>query len=162
MNLPDISNLDPQKAFDFLMEWQSFKTVEVAEATGFSIRQLDYWAREEYFVPSIALAMGCGSRRLYNFSDILQLRFVRMLMQNGWTRRESFEALKSCRAILSNPNLIEDAVFIREGKKMLAICKTREGKRLLLEAAKAGKQQVMEIVLEVLQEETLKRLAEIK
>ena len=162
MNEPNQPSAVTQISFDFVEESWPYKTTEVSLATGLSVRQLDYWAREGYFMPSWACANGQGSRRLYSFSDILQLRFIQELMENDWTRRESFEALGACRAILSNPSLIEDAIFIREGTQMLAICKTGTGKRVLLDAARAGGQQVMEIVLEVLHEQTLNRLAEIR
>jgi predicted RNase H-like HicB family nuclease/DNA-binding transcriptional MerR regulator len=66
----------------------------VARANGFSAeftrklagvtyRQLDYWDKTGLIRPSIQKARGKGSRRLYSFEDIVELRVVSRLLGVG-------------------------------------------------------------------------------
>lgn len=61
----------------------AFSGTRAAEIVGISYRQLDYWARTELVRPSLADASGSGSRRLYSFRDLLELKVVKTLLDNG-------------------------------------------------------------------------------
>ena len=52
----------------------SFSTGEAVRITGVSFRNIDYWARTKFIVPSIADAKGTGTERRYSFSDLLAVR----------------------------------------------------------------------------------------
>ena len=54
-----------------------------AEIAGITYRQLDYWARTDLVMPSLARAAGSGSRRLYSYRDLLELRAVKSLLDAG-------------------------------------------------------------------------------
>ena len=54
-----------------------------AEIAGITYRQLDYWARTDLVMPSLARATGSGSRRLYSYRDLLELRAVKSLLDAG-------------------------------------------------------------------------------
>jgi DNA-binding transcriptional MerR regulator len=54
-----------------------------AEIAGISYRQLDYWARTDLIRPSGADANGSGSRRVYTYRDLLELRVVKQLLDAG-------------------------------------------------------------------------------
>ncbi|NYH78317.1 DNA-binding transcriptional MerR regulator [Actinopolyspora biskrensis] len=53
------------------------------QIAGITYRQLDYWARTDLVGPSIRLAEGSGSQRLYSFKDILVLKIVKRLLDAG-------------------------------------------------------------------------------
>ena len=61
----------------------SFSTGDAVRITGVSFRNIDYWARTKFIVPSIAEAKGTGTERKYSFSDLLALRVVRELREAG-------------------------------------------------------------------------------
>ncbi len=61
----------------------SFSTGEAVRITGVSFRNIDYWARTKFIVPSIADARGTGTERRYSFSDLLALRVARELREAG-------------------------------------------------------------------------------
>ena len=61
----------------------SFSTGDAVRITGVSFRNIDYWARTRFIVPSIAEAKGTGTERKYSFSDLLALRVARELRQGG-------------------------------------------------------------------------------
>jgi DNA-binding transcriptional MerR regulator len=61
----------------------SFSTGEAVRITGVSFRNIDYWARTKFIVPSVAEAKGTGTERRYSFSDLVALRVARELRQAG-------------------------------------------------------------------------------
>src|SRR3954452_19345323 len=61
----------------------SFSTGDAVRITGVSFRNIDYWARTKFIVPSIADARGTGTERRYYFSDLLALRVARELREAG-------------------------------------------------------------------------------
>lgn len=52
-------------------------------AAGITYRQLDYWARTGLVEPTVRVAHGSGSQRLYSFRDILVLKVVKRLLDTG-------------------------------------------------------------------------------
>src|SRR4051812_28155085 len=66
-----------------LMATESFSTGDAVRITGVSFRNIDYWARTKFIVPSIADAKGTGTERKYSFSDLLALRVARELREAG-------------------------------------------------------------------------------
>ena len=135
-----------------------FTTMNIVHITGFSERQLDYWARQGIVVPSVQQSHGSGSRRLYAIEDLVQLNFIRQLKRHGWSTQKIREAIVRLREIMGDPNPLKSAMLFDGKGTMLALCKTKEGERILLDALSTGGQLVMGIVLEMLIEETLRAL----
>jgi DNA-binding transcriptional MerR regulator len=135
-----------------------FTTMNIVHITGFSERQLDYWARQGIVVPSFQQSHGSGSRRLYAIEDLVQLNFIRQLKRHGWSTQKIREAIVRLREIMGDPNPLKSAMLFDGKGTMLALCKTKEGERILLDALSTGGQLVMGIVLEMLIEETLRAL----
>ena len=62
---------------------QMFSGTKAAQVVGISYRQLDYWARTDLIRPSGADATGSGSRRLYTYRDLLELKIIKKLLDAG-------------------------------------------------------------------------------
>lgn len=60
-----------------------FSGARAAEIVGISYRQLDYWARTDLVRPSLVDAKGSGSRRRYTYTDLLELRVIKSLLDAG-------------------------------------------------------------------------------
>ena len=60
-----------------------FSGTRAAAVVGISYRQLDYWARTDLVRPSLVDASGSGSRRLYSYRDLLELRVIKSLLDAG-------------------------------------------------------------------------------
>lgn len=60
-----------------------FSGTKAAAVVGISYRQLDYWARTDLVRPSLADASGSGSRRMYSYRDLLELRVIKSLLDAG-------------------------------------------------------------------------------
>jgi DNA-binding transcriptional MerR regulator len=62
---------------------QGFSGARAAEVVGITYRQLDYWARTDLVRPSLVDAAGSGSRRRYSYTDLLELRVIKSLLDAG-------------------------------------------------------------------------------
>ena len=138
----------------------TYSTREVARLSSFTMRQIGYWAKQGIIVPSEQQAHGSGTRRRYSFEDILQLRFVRQLMNHGWSLQKIREAITRLRDVMDDPNSLQKAVLVHGSHTILAICKVRGGERIILDTLDPGGQQVMWIYLDYLREETEHTIAE--
>ena len=65
------------------MNEAGFSGTKAATIVGITYRQLDYWARTDLIRPSLADASGSGSRRLYSYRDLLELRVIKSLLDAG-------------------------------------------------------------------------------
>jgi DNA-binding transcriptional MerR regulator len=96
----------------------SFSTGDAVRITGVSFRNIDYWARTKFIVPSIAEAEGTGTERKYSFSDLLALRVARELREAGistqslrrvvgflQTRKGLTNPLAECRLIVTGADV---------------------------------------------------------
>jgi DNA-binding transcriptional MerR regulator len=62
---------------------QGYSGTKAANIVGISYRQLDYWARTDLVRPSLSDANGSGSRRMYSYRDLLELRVIKSLLDAG-------------------------------------------------------------------------------
>ena len=62
---------------------RGFSGTKAASIAGISYRQLDYWARTDLIRPSMTDAAGSGSRRMYSYRDLLELRVIKSLLDAG-------------------------------------------------------------------------------
>ena len=80
------------------MAKQSFSGRQAAQLAGITYRQLDYWARTNLIRPSLTDAKGSGSRRSYEYRDLLELKVIKQLLDAGIkleSVREVFNYLRS-------------------------------------------------------------------
>ncbi|MYK75058.1 MAG: MerR family transcriptional regulator, partial [Acidimicrobiaceae bacterium] len=61
---------------------QGYSAKLAADVVGITYRQLDYWARTDLVVPSVARAAGSGSRRLYSYANLLELKVIKRLLDS--------------------------------------------------------------------------------
>jgi DNA-binding transcriptional MerR regulator len=62
---------------------QGYSGTRAARIVGITYRQLDYWARTDLVRPSLTDASGSGSRRMYSYRDLLELRVIKSLLDAG-------------------------------------------------------------------------------
>jgi len=77
---------------------QGFSGKKAAEIVGITYRQIDYWARTDLIRPSSCDAAGSGSRRVYSYRDLLELRVIKTLLDAGIkleSVREVFKYLRN-------------------------------------------------------------------
>jgi DNA-binding transcriptional MerR regulator len=135
------------------MQKSVFTTVEVASITGFSLRQLDYWARKKIIIPGFAQAHGSGSRRLYKIEDIVQLNIIHQLKKQGWSTQKIAQSIETLKDMMNDTNPLRNAILFNSKGTIFALSKTREGERILIDALSTTRQQVTSFVFEILLEQ---------
>jgi DNA-binding transcriptional MerR regulator len=87
-----------------------FHGPQVCGLVGITYRQLDYWARTGLLQPSVASAKGSGSRRIYSYSDVLELKVIKQLLDAGVSLQSARRAVECLReelgADVASANLV--------------------------------------------------------
>ena len=60
-----------------------YNSKRTAEIVGITYRQLDYWTRTDLVKPALGAATGSGSRRRYDYRNLLELAAVKSLLDAG-------------------------------------------------------------------------------
>src|SRR5580700_1025065 len=74
-----------------------FHGPQVCSLVGITYRQLDHWARTGLLQPSVAEATGSGSRRVYSYSDVLELKVIKQLLDAGVSLQSARRAVECLR-----------------------------------------------------------------
>jgi DNA-binding transcriptional MerR regulator len=131
-----------------------FSTVQVSKLTGLTVRQLDYWAECEIFMPSVQRSKGPGSRKLYSADDVIQLRVLAELKCFRWSTQKIRNAIDTLNDVMGDSNPLRQAMLFGSQKSLFVLCKTEAGHKILVEALGQGKQQILGLVIETLEEQT--------
>src|SRR5688572_29072213 len=105
-------------------------------AVGITYRQLDYWDKTALVRPSIKQARGKGSRRVYSFEDLVELRVIAQLLRVGVPLPAVRNAARYVRqhfAELVRP--LARLSLVAEGKRILVRATDRKA---LLDATAGG------------------------
>jgi len=95
-----------------------FRGSQVCNIVGITYRQLDYWARTDLLRPSISDARGSGSQRIYGYKDLLQLKVIKQLLDNGISLRSTRKAIECLRA--SGADVASSSLVITDDRSVLA------------------------------------------
>ena len=76
---------------------EGFRGPQVCALIGITYRQLDYWARTGLLRPSIADARGSGSQRLYSYTDVVELKVIKQLLDAGISLQRARRAVECLR-----------------------------------------------------------------
>ena len=94
----------------------SFSGKKAAEIVGITYRQLDYWARTDLIRPSLTDASGSGSRRLYAYADLLELRIIKQLLDAGLKLESVRDVFAELRRLvgddIASANLVIDGASV--------------------------------------------------
>ena len=91
----------------------------VTKLVGISYRQLDYWARTGLVTPSVRAADGSGSQRLYSFTDLVELRIIKRLLDAGVSLQRIREAIGYLRKEAAGRPLT-DVTLMSDGRRIFA------------------------------------------
>ena len=69
----------------------------VCKIVGITYRQLDYWARTDLVRPSICDAAGSGTQRLYSYTDLVELKVVKRLLDANISLQAARKAIEYLR-----------------------------------------------------------------
>jgi len=110
-----------------------FSGTQAADIVGISYRQLDYWARTDLVRPSLSEARGSGSRRLYSYRDLLELRMIKKLLDAGIkleSVRQVFDYLRGSTGVdIASANLViaGNRVLLCDDDTLIDVVKRGQG-----------------------------------
>jgi DNA-binding transcriptional MerR regulator len=107
-------------AVDATVTVDGYRAPQVCNLVGISYRQLDYWARTGLIRPSIQTARGSGTQRLYSFTDIVQLKVVKRLLDAGMSLKRIRSAMDILRAQLDSDAPLADVTLLSDGSTIYA------------------------------------------
>jgi len=97
-----------------------YRAPQVCKLVGITYRQLDYWARTDLLLPSLRAASGSGSQRLYSFTDVVQLKVIKRLLDAGMSLKKIREAVGNLRAELESDRPLMDVTLLSDGSTIYA------------------------------------------
>jgi DNA-binding transcriptional MerR regulator len=127
---------------DSIVGDEGFSGKRTAEIVNISYRQLDYWARTDLIRPSLTDASGSGSRRMYSYRDLLELKLIKRLLDGGVDLKKIRQAFTYIREQLGED--VGSANIILSGNGTVIVQTDDE----LIDAVKQG-QGVLNLVLSV-------------
>src|ERR1700738_891265 len=110
-----------------------YRGPQVCTIVGITYRQLDYWARTDLLRPSVTEARGSGTQRRYSYSDLLQLKVIKRLLDSGislQSARRAIDCLRSSGEDVASANLVIDegrTVLARSGEEIIDLLKGGQG-----------------------------------
>lgn len=94
-----------------------FTPKEVARLINISYRQIVYWDKTNFIKPSYRRR---GKYRLYTFTDLIQLRVIKLLRENGSSIQHLRRTIKSLKSLLPQcHHPLVDLTFLIEGDRIL-------------------------------------------
>lgn len=103
-----------------MKEQDGYRAPQVCNLVGITYRQLDYWARTGLIKPSLQAAQGSGTQRRYSFTDIVQLKVVKRLLDAGMSLKKIRSAMSILADQLSSNNPLEDVTLLSDGSTIFA------------------------------------------
>jgi predicted RNase H-like HicB family nuclease len=122
----------------------NFNTKAIHRITGLTMRQIDYSDKTHFIKPSVSEAAGHGSVRLYSFTDLVQMKVAKTLMDKGITLqkiRKAITYLKKNMPDVEEP--LSELRFLTDGNTVFVITKDD---RQIIDTLKKG-QLVFSIAL---------------
>ncbi len=135
-------------------------SAEVAHrVVGISYRQLDYWDKTGLLRPSVQRARGKGSRRIYSFEDLVELRVIANLLAVGISLPAVRKATRYLRVHFADVvRPLARLALQTDGKRVLV--QTTDKKHLV--DATAGGQVVIAVAVAPIVQDLRSRVAELR
>ncbi|HET9729269.1 MAG TPA: MerR family transcriptional regulator [Acidimicrobiia bacterium] len=113
---------------------QGFRGPQVCKIVGITYRQLDYWARTDLVRPSVCDANGSGTQRLYSYTDLVELKVIKKLLDAGVSLQSARTAIEYLRtqlgADLASAHLVIDGartVLARTDDQIIDLLRAGQG-----------------------------------
>ena len=115
------------------MTEEGFRAPEAKRIVGITYRQLDYWTRTGLVRPSLTDAAGSGTRREYSYTNLLELRVIKSLLDAGIKLeavREVFSYLREhVTSDIASAHIVIDGsrVVLCDGDQLIDVLKKGQG-----------------------------------
>ena len=105
----------------------TYDSKTASRIVGVSLRQIQYWDEQGFVHPSVKLAGGRGTKRLYSFLDLVCLKVIKDLMRHGFT----LQKIRRCLGpLLEHPaktsRLAQSLKYRTDGESLFVITDDRQ------------------------------------
>jgi predicted RNase H-like HicB family nuclease len=116
----------------------------VCKITGITQRQIDYWDRIHFIKPSTKEASGYGSVRLFSFTDLVQIKVAKTLIDQGVSLQKIRKAITYLKKNFPDINKpLAEMRLITDGNTIFVLT---ENKKVIIDTLSKG-QMVMSIAV---------------
>jgi len=104
----------------------AYDSKTTSRIVGVSLRQLQYWDELDFIRPSVKLAEGRGTKRLYSFHDLICLKVVRDLAYHGFNLQKIRRCLKPLKDNSSHTERPPESLkYLTDGEELFVITNDR-------------------------------------
>ena len=119
-------------------EQEGYRAPQVCHLIGITYRQLDYWARTDLLKPSLRAASGSGTQRLYSFTDLVQLKVIKRLLDTGINLPKIRKAIEWLSSDMAIDHPLRDATLLSDGNDIWTSDNSDETHHYLMDILKKG------------------------
>lgn len=119
-------------------EQEGYRAPQVCQLIGITYRQLDYWARTDLLEPSLRAASGSGTQRLYSFTDLVQLKVIKRLLDTGITLPKIRKAIEWLSSEMAIDNPLKDSTLLSDGNDIWTSDNSDETHHYLMDILQKG------------------------
>lgn len=106
---------------------ETFDSKTASRIVGVSLRQLQYWDEQDFIRPSVKLAEGRGTKRLYSFNDLVCLKVIKDLAHHGFSLQMIRRCLRPLREHSSRTaRPVESLRYLTDGEELFVITTDRQ------------------------------------
>jgi DNA-binding transcriptional MerR regulator len=105
----------------------TYDSKTASRIVGVSLRQIQYWDEQGFVRPSVKLAGGRGTKRLYSFHDLVCLKVIKDLAWHGLNLQKIRRCLRPLRAHPAKTmRLAQSLKYITDGESLFVITDDRQ------------------------------------
>ena len=105
----------------------TYDSKTASRIVGVSLRQIQYWDEQGFVHPSVKLAGGRGTKRLYSFPDLVCLKVIKDLARHGFTLRKIRRCLGPLREhSIKTSRLAQSLKYLTDGESLFVITDDRQ------------------------------------
>lgn len=106
---------------------ETYNSKLASKIVGVTLRQIQYWDEQGFVRPSVKLAHGRGTKRLYSFHDLICLKVVKDLTYHGLSLQKIRRCLRPLRYYSSAAKQpVKSLKYLTDGEELFVITSDRE------------------------------------
>jgi DNA-binding transcriptional MerR regulator len=105
---------------------KAYNSKFASRIVGVTLRQIQYWDEQGFVRPSVKVARGRGSKRLYSFDDLICLKVVKDLTYYGFSLHKIRRCLRQLRRYSPDArHPVPSLRYVTDGKDLFVLTSDR-------------------------------------
>ena len=120
------------------LDHNGYRAPQVCRLAKITYRQLDHWARTGLLEPSLRTARGSGTQRLYSYTDVVQLRVIKRLLDTGISLPKIRKAVEWLRSEVNEAEPLKDSTLLSDGINIWWCDNSEETQQYMMDILRKG------------------------